>query len=75
MRSKGCIGTRYHRRRRLLSLLSQKGDEVVAVLGLLQATEGHLGAGNVLLGVLEVLELARLLAVERLCNTAMYSNA
>ena len=31
--------------------------QVVAVLGLLQATEGHLGTGNVLLGVLEVLEL------------------
>ncbi|KAI6756299.1 hypothetical protein HG530_012035 [Fusarium avenaceum] len=31
-------------------------NEVVAILGLLQATEGHLGTGNVLLGVLEVLE-------------------
>ena len=31
--------------------------QVVAVLGLLQATEGHLGTGDVLLGVLEVLEL------------------
>jgi hypothetical protein len=31
--------------------------QVVAVLGLLQAAEGHLGTGNVLLGVLEVLEL------------------
>lgn len=29
-------------------------DQVVPVLVLLQATEGHLGAGNVLLGVLEV---------------------
>ena len=28
----------------------------VAVLGLLEATEGHLGAGDVLLGVLEVIE-------------------
>lgn len=31
-------------------------DEVVAVLGLLETTESHLGSGNVLLGVLEVLE-------------------
>lgn len=31
-------------------------NEVVSVLGLLQATEGHLGAGDVLLGVLEVVE-------------------
>jgi hypothetical protein len=31
-------------------------NKVVAVLGLLQATEGHLGTGDVLLGVLEVLE-------------------
>jgi hypothetical protein len=32
-------------------------DEVVALLGLLETTEGHLGAGDELLGVLEVLEL------------------
>lgn len=32
-------------------------NEVVAVLLLLETTERHLGAGNVLLGVLEVLEL------------------
>lgn len=32
-------------------------DEVVPVLLLLQTTEGHLGAGDVLLGVLEVGEL------------------
>ena len=42
---------------RSLSFLRKVGDEVVAVLGLLQATEGHLGTRNVLLGVLEVLEL------------------
>lgn len=30
--------------------------EVVTILLLLQATKGHLGAGNVLLGVLKVLE-------------------
>ena len=44
---------------RLFGLLLEEGDEVVAVLGLLETTEGHLGAGNVLLGVLEVLELGR----------------
>ena len=42
---------------RLLGLVLEEGDEVVAVLGLLEATEGPLGARNVLLGVLEVLEL------------------
>ena len=42
---------------RLLGLLAQEGDQVVSVLGLLEATECHLSAGDVLLGVLEVLEL------------------
>ena len=42
---------------RLFGLLAEEGDEVVPVLGLLEAAKGHLGAGNVLLGVLEVLEL------------------
>ena len=32
-------------------------DQVVSLLGLLETTEGHLGAGDELLGVLEVLEL------------------
>ncbi len=32
-------------------------DQVVTVLLLLQTAEGHLGAGDVLLGVLEVVEL------------------
>lgn len=32
-------------------------DEVVALLGLLKTTEGHLGTGDELLGVLEVGEL------------------
>ena len=41
---------------RLLGLVLEEGDEVVTVLGLLETTEGHLGAGDVLLGVLEVLE-------------------
>lgn len=36
----------------------------VPVLGLLEATEGHLGARNVLLGVLEVLEKSVLLPVD-----------
>ena len=36
----------------------------VAVLGLLEATEGHLGARNVLLGVLEVLEESVLVPVD-----------
>jgi len=43
--------------RRLFGLLLEEGDQVVAVLGLLEAAESHLGAGDVLLGVLEVLEL------------------
>jgi hypothetical protein len=42
--------------RRLFGLLSEEGDQVVTVLGLLETTESHLGSGNVLLGVLEVLE-------------------
>jgi hypothetical protein len=41
----------------LFGLLLEEGDKIVAVLGLLEAAEGHLGTGNVLLGVLEVLEL------------------
>lgn len=47
---------------RLFGLLLEEGDQVVAVLGLLETTKGHLGTGNVLLGVLEVLELWILLA-------------
>jgi hypothetical protein len=41
---------------RLFGGLLEVGDEVVPVLLLLETAEGHLGAGNVLLGVLEVLE-------------------
>jgi hypothetical protein len=44
--------------KRLFGLLLEEGDQVVTVLGLLETTEGHLGTGNVLLGVLEVLELS-----------------
>ena len=36
-------------------------DQVVPVLVLLEAAEGHLGAGDVLLGVLEVVELETML--------------
>jgi hypothetical protein len=38
--------------KRLLGLVLKEGDEVVAVLVLLETTKGHLGAGDVLLGVL-----------------------
>jgi len=43
--------------RRLLGLLLEEVNQVVAVLGLLETTKGHLGTGDVLLGVLEVLVL------------------
>ena len=46
----------------LLRLVPEVGDQVISVLGLLQTTESHLGAGNVLLWVLEVFKLLRLLA-------------
>lgn len=36
--------------------LLQVGDEVVSVLGLFKSTKGHLGARNVLFGVLEVVK-------------------
>jgi hypothetical protein len=42
----------------LCGLVLEEGDQVIAVLGLLETTKGHLGARNVLLGVLEVLELS-----------------
>jgi hypothetical protein len=41
----------------LFGLLLEEGDKVVAVLWLLETAESHLGAGDVFLGVLEVLEL------------------
>jgi len=47
-------------RKRLFGLLLEEGDKIVAVLGLLETAEGHLGTGNVLLGVLEVLELCQI---------------
>jgi len=56
--------------RRLFGLFLEEGDQIITVLGLLEATEGHLGAGNVLLRVLEVLELV-LLANVRLNNGGM----
>jgi hypothetical protein len=42
---------------RLFGLLLEEGDQVISVLGLLETTEGHLGAGDEFLGVLEVVEL------------------
>jgi len=55
--------------RRLFGLLGKEGDQVVAVLGLLETTKGHLGTGNVFLGVLEVLELCwvRIQCLENKC--------
>jgi hypothetical protein len=44
---------------RLFGLLLEEADQVVPVLGLLETAKGHLGAGNILLGVLEVLKLLR----------------
>lgn len=41
----------------LLGLLVQESDQVVPVLGLLETTKGHLGARDVLLGVLKVFKL------------------
>jgi len=52
-------------RNRLLGLFTQEGDQIVSVLGLLETTEGHLGTGNVLLGVLEVLKLEAVLVTVR----------
>lgn len=40
----------------LFRLLSQEGDQVVPILGLLQTSESHLRARDVFLGVFEVLE-------------------
>jgi hypothetical protein len=57
MAGRSCKGESARVARRLFCLLLKEGDQVVAVLGLLETTEGHLGAGDVLLGVLEVLEL------------------
>ena len=42
---------------RLFGGVPEVGDEVVAVRRLLETSEGHLGAGDVLLGVLEVVKL------------------
>ena len=38
-------------------------DQVIPILALLQATEGHLGARDVLLWVLEVCELVVLVTI------------
>jgi hypothetical protein len=52
---------------RLLGLLTQEGDQVVPVLILLQSTECHLCAGNVLLGVLEVFKKSIIVPLNPLC--------
>jgi len=49
--------TRPTRVQRLLGLILEERDEIIAVLGLLEAAKGHLSTRNVLLGVLEVVEL------------------
>lgn len=61
---------------RLLGLVLEESDEVVSVLGLLEATEGHLGAGDVLLGVLEVLELdqGRQLCTQWVCIRSKHTS-
>jgi len=41
----------------LLGLVAEVGDQVVSVLALLETAKGHLGARDVLLGVLEVFKL------------------
>jgi hypothetical protein len=59
---------------RLFGLLLEEGDQVVAVLVLLEATEGHLGTGNVLLGVLEILELNCVSSVPTTVSHASYQS-
>jgi hypothetical protein len=59
------------RPKRLLGGALEVGDEVVALLGLLHAGKGHLGARDVLFRVLEVGEL-RLLLV---CRVTAWSRA
>lgn len=51
---------------RLCGGLLEVGDQVVPVLGLLETAKGHLGARNVLLGVLEVVEQGVLLPLDTL---------
>jgi len=60
-------GRRLDDKERLFGLLLEEGDEVVAVLGLLETTECHLGTGDVLLGVLEVLKQCVLIPHNALC--------
>jgi len=45
-------------------------DEVIPVLLLLQTSEGHLGAGNVLFGVLEVFEQSLLIPSDTLVDVS-----
>jgi len=51
---------------RLFGLLAQEGDQIIPILALLQTTESHLRAGDVLLGVLEVFVQSVLLPVDAL---------
>jgi hypothetical protein len=44
---------------RLFGGFLEVSDQVVAILALLETGKSHLGAGDVLLGVLEVIELFR----------------
>ena len=51
------LKTKQARVGRLFRLVPQEGDEVVPVFALLQASKGHLGAGDIFLWILEVFEL------------------
>lgn len=48
--------------------LLKVGNEIVPVLGLLQTSKRHLGSGNVLLWVLEVLEKSLLVLIVSICT-------
>lgn len=62
---------------RLCGLLLEVGDQVIPVLALLETTERHLGSGNVLLWVLEVLKLSCLsvLPLHHLFHYVTYQSA
>jgi hypothetical protein len=65
---------RPRQQQRLLGSALEERDEVVALLGLLHAGEGHLGAGYVLFRVLEVVEL-QLPSVVGQCTAPVSINA
>lgn len=58
-------------RRRNLACGLEVGDEVISVLLLLKTIEGHLGTGNVLLGVLEVLKQSVLVPGDALVDVGV----